>query len=135
MSVKIEEEIGWGGGKLIADASGYTVQFYLAGPDQRYRGALFRIPKENISAMIDAYLRAFDRYEALKRFAPKGATMEERIGELNVRIGSFEGVCMNAYHNPIRSRSELDRVVSVLRRIRDTRGPELMAAAKALRQG
>lgn len=133
MSLKIEEDIGWGSGKLIADASDYKVQFYLPGPDHRYKGEFLWISKQNISSVINSYLKAFDRYEALKRLAPKGTNMEERIGELNVRIGSFEGVCMKFYHNPVRSRSELDRVVSVLKRIKDTRGPELMATAKALK--
>lgn len=135
MSLTIEEDIGWAGGKLVANSSGYRVQFYLPGPDKRYSGDVFWISDQALSAMIDSYLKAFERYEALKRIVPQGAKMEDRVGDLNVRVGAFEGVCMRSYHNPVRTRADIDRVVSVLRRIKDTRGPELVATAKALKQG
>lgn len=101
------------GGKLTVTQDGWTIEYYFSGSDLRYNGTFFTIQGTKIDQYINAWEKNFEKYLELKRTIPAGGSFSIN-GEMgmSIRIGTFEGVCLQSYHMPISTKEKLDKVIS-----------------------
>lgn len=105
------------GGTLKVTQSAWEISYYFSGPDLRYKGTFITIPGDSIEQYIVAFNENWKEYEQLKSAIPVGEDFSKsgKMG-MTIRIGKFaQGVCIQAYHMPINSEQQLDKVISSYR--------------------
>jgi len=100
------------GGSLKVYGNKWYIEYYFPGPDYRYKGEWCRIEDQKIDEYILAWKENVNEYKELKKSIPSGGEFSKR-GKLgmNIRIGTFEGVCLASYHMQIKSEDDLARVI------------------------
>lgn len=114
------------GGTLKVNKTFWEISYYFPGPDLRYNGTFFSINGNSIEKYINAYIKNWEEFELLKSSIPKGGEFSKK-GELDmtIRIGNFyEGVCLQSYHLPISTSSNLEKTINCYR-YAQKRGPEI----------
>ena len=101
------------GGTLKVIGNKWNIEYYFHGFDNRYKGQFCYIEGHRIEEYILAWKENFDEYKKLKVSIPKGGEFST-MGKLgmNIRIGSFEGVCLASYHMQIKTEGDLTRVIN-----------------------
>jgi hypothetical protein len=105
------------GGELIVEPKSWMIQYYFSGPDGRYRGTFVRIPSARVEEYIEAYESNWALYEKMKSLGVQAGTIEKPgAAGMVVRVGGhWPGVSIESYHMPLKTREEIDRVVSSYR--------------------
>lgn len=101
------------GGRLKISKTAWEISYYFPGPDMRYKGTFVSVPGTSIEQYIAAFNENFAEYERLKASIPKGGEFSKdcKMG-MSIRIGNFaQGVCLRAYHMPINSVHQLEKVI------------------------
>jgi hypothetical protein len=113
MSAGTYEELLPCGGKLNVTKTSWGISYYFPGPDRRHNGTFVSVPGKSIEQYISAFTNNWSEYEQLKTAIPRGDEFSKagKMG-MSIHIGSFEGVCLQSYHMPIRSAQQLERVIS-----------------------
>lgn len=108
------------GGTLKVSGDKWHIQYYFAGFDRRYNGEFCRIEGLKIDEYISAWKENFDEYKKLKVSIPSGGDFSKpgKLG-MNIRVGSFEGVCLKSYHMPIKTEEGLTKVINSYRYAKD----------------
>ena len=102
------------GGKLKVTKSSWEISYYFSGPDLRYNGTFVSVPGRAIEQYISAFEENWAEYQQLKKAIPSGGDFSKpgKMG-MDIRIGNhFEGVCIQSYHMPLKSREHLDKLIS-----------------------
>ena len=101
------------GGKLRVTNNKWEVVYYFSGPDQRYNGTFVTLLGSTLQSEIDAYFENWAEFQSLKVALPSGGQFNKPgKREMQIRVGGFaEGVCIRDYHNPIKDRAALDKIL------------------------
>lgn len=108
-----EEPLSCGGTLKVCETS-WQISYYFSGPDMRYNGTFLSVPGFRIDQYISAFNENWAEYEQLKSAIPKGGGFSKpgKMG-MQIHIGnSGEGVCIESYHMPIRSKQQLEKVIN-----------------------
>ena len=102
------------GGLLKVKKASWEIEYYFAGPDQRYSGDFARVP----GAQIDGYVRAFRAswatYVEIKASLPSEGEFTKK-GEfgIHLRVGRFRpGVSLHYLHAMVVTEEDLLRLVA-----------------------
>lgn len=133
MGLQISESFGWKNGQLVADTVGWQIRFFISGPDRRYRSETFVIAAQEVESLMVSYKKCFDRFLALMKITPPGASIEERVGQLTIRVGGVlgHGVCVKGYRYPVSTTEELEFLLERYS-ISLVRGPQLVESLRKL---
>ncbi|MEW6208095.1 MAG: hypothetical protein AB1631_06995 [Acidobacteriota bacterium] len=91
----------------------WSIEYYFSGPDLRYNGTFVRVQGTEVEKYIQAFIDNWEEFEKLKAAIPKDGEFSKpgKMG-MTIRVGGFaEGVCINSYHMPIKTRAMLDEVI------------------------
>lgn len=101
------------GGELIVTANDWYIQYYFSGPDLRYNGTFVRLPGKEIDEYINAYRNNFKKYLEIKKNIPDSGKFETS-GEkgMTIRLGIWEGVCIDYYHMPINTKEKIEEIIT-----------------------
>ena len=96
-------------GTLAVTTKGFRIRYYFPGPEARSRGTFVDVDGARIEEYIQAYEANWNTYRQLKASIPSGGEFQQE-GQLGmqIRIGRFnEGVCIQAYHMPLKTEDEV----------------------------
>ena len=108
------------GGTLVVSQTGWSIQYYFAGPDMRYNGEVISVSSREVPSYILAFERNYEKLQKLKNTIPSGGNFDI-VGEcgMHIGIGAYNGVTIAKWYNqlqrgniPIRNKSDLKIVVS-----------------------
>lgn len=134
MNGQYKEKLPFGLGELIVTKSSYKIQFYFSGPDMRYNGTFIEIDKQKIDSYIDAYEKNWQKYLDLKKMKAQLGSEFSTIGIMGMKInigGYYDGVCIDSYHMPIRTNTDIKNIINSFHWAKD-RGPNIMTFLKSL---
>jgi hypothetical protein len=108
------------GGSLVVSASGWHVEYYWSGPDQRYKGTFHQIPGANLERIVAALRENWSAYQELKATVPTdGEFTRDGAEGMTINVGGhFEGVCLYGPYGCIRTLDALNDRVLVYERAR-----------------
>lgn len=101
------------GGELKVSTTGWSINYYFSGPDRRYNGTFVSISEKVVDQYISAWANNFYKYQELKKSVPAGGSFHAN-GEMgmSINVGGFsDGVCLRAYHMPIKTEEKLIDIV------------------------
>lgn len=100
------------GGTLQVTIRGFRVQYYFEPADRRRNGTLVNVAGDQILEFITALRENWNEYLELKKAIPTGGSFQ-RAGRMGMQIciGSYEGVCLQSYHKPIRTEAQLQEII------------------------
>ena len=101
------------GGDLIVTVDDWYIQYYFSGPDLRYNGTFVQVAGKEIDEYINAYRNNFEKYLEIKKTIPDSGKFETP-GEkgMTIRLGLWEGVCIDYYHMPIDTKEKIEEIIA-----------------------
>lgn len=122
------------GGKLVVNAKNWSIQYYFAGPDLRYKGESFEIQSNEIDDYILAWQENFQKYMELKATIPIKSEFNTRGKKgMIIAVNSYykEGVSLIYRGLNVKTERELKKLIDNYE-FAKKRAVEIMALLKQL---
>ena len=127
----VRERLPLGGDcELVADAGGWRLEFWFHPSDMRYRSDHLVVSSAGLAAFRQSLQEAGRRYLAIRPSTPDPAKVEQRFGDVTMRIGgSFDGVCLGGWRALFRDEEGMRSALELLDRV-PGRGGALVAGIR-----